>query len=215
MALILGIETSCDETAAAVYDTSSKRILSNSVFSQVALHEKYGGVVPEIASRSHLEKIGPIVHSALGETVAPARLSIDQIDHIAVTNKPGLAGALLIGICFAKGLAYAHNKKLIAVDHIEGHIFSSCIEDTVPFPHLCLVASGGHTSLFLVKGFGDYTQIGQTLDDAAGEAFDKVAKLVGLGYPGGPRIEALAREVAFQDFFFVSAWQKTCKHTEL
>lgn len=201
MALILGIETSCDETAAAVYDTVSKKVVSNSLFSQVALHEKYGGVVPEIASRSHLEKIGVIVRDALGDD-----FSIEQIDHIAVTNRPGLVGALLIGICFAKGLAYAYNKKLLTIDHLEGHIFSSALaldgsRRDVPFPHICLVASGGHTSLFFVKGYGDYLQIGQTLDDAAGEAFDKVAKLVGLGYPGGPQIEKLARDANFQDFF--------------
>jgi len=203
MALILGIETSCDETAAAVYDSAKKRLVSNSVFSQVALHENYGGVVPEIASRSHLEKIGFIVRKALDD----ASLSIAQIDYIAVTNKPGLAGALLIGLCFAKGLACAHEKKLIAVDHLEAHIFSSflnedgLVRDDIEFPHLCIVASGGHTALFLINDFGSYELLGQTLDDAVGEAFDKVAKLVGLGYPGGPRIEMFAKKAKFQDFF--------------
>ncbi|MBU1007908.1 tRNA (adenosine(37)-N6)-threonylcarbamoyltransferase complex transferase subunit TsaD [Candidatus Dependentiae bacterium] len=203
MALILGIETSCDETAAAIYDSSEKKLLSNVVFSQVALHEKYGGVVPEIASRSHLEKVGFIVRQSLSD----ASLSLPRLDYIAVTSKPGLAGALLVGLCFAKGLAYAHEKKLIAVDHLEAHIFSSflmddgSVKDDLKFPHICLVASGGHTSLYLVRGFGDYELIGQTLDDAAGEAFDKIAKLIGLGYPGGPRIEKFAQAVAFQDFF--------------
>lgn len=202
MSLILGIETSCDETAASVYDAKSKKIISNSVFSQVDLHEKYGGVVPEIASRSHLEKIGPIVQDALTD----AKISISDVDSIAVTNKPGLAGALLIGLSFAKGLAFSHNKTLVGVDHIEGHIFSSflnvdgSVRDDIEFPHICLVASGGHTSIFLVKDFGEYELLGRTLDDAAGEAFDKVAKLIGLGYPGGPRIEKLASQVDFQDF---------------
>lgn len=199
MSVILGIETSCDETAAAIFE---QRLLGNCVFSQISLHEKYGGVVPEIASRSHLEKIGPIVRAAL----ADAEKTIDDIDYIAVTNKPGLAGALLIGLSYAKGLAYAHNKKLIKVDHLEGHIFSSFLHDDgsvrsdIEFPHLSLVVSGGHTSIFLVKNFGEYETVGRTLDDAAGEAFDKVAKLLGLGYPGGPRIEKLARDVGFKDF---------------
>lgn len=201
MSIILGIETSCDETAAAVYDSEKRIVISSALFSQVLLHEKYGGVVPEIASRSHLEKIGLIVREAL------AGMHVNDIDYIAVTNKPGLVGALLIGLSFAKGLAFAHNKNLIGVDHIESHIFSSflssdgTVRDDIPFPHICLVASGGHTSLFFVKDFGSYTQIGQTLDDAAGEAFDKVAKLIELGYPGGPRIEALAKDVGYKDFF--------------
>lgn len=214
MAKILGIETSCDETAAAIYDSKTKKIVSNSVFSQISLHEKYGGVVPEIASRSHLEKIGIIVRQALDD----ANLTLSEVDHIAVTHKPGLAGALLIGLCFAKGVAWAHNKKLIAVDHLEGHIFSSFLDEQgnvrtdVLFPHICLVASGGHTSLFLVKDFGAYEVIGRTLDDAAGEAFDKVAKLVGLGYPGGPKIEQLAREVDFKDFY---QYPRTKKMTQI
>jgi N6-L-threonylcarbamoyladenine synthase len=195
MALILGIETSCDETAAAVMQ--GRELLSNCVFSQISLHAKYGGVVPEIASRSHLEKIGPIVRAALGD----AGVTIEEIDHIAVTNKPGLAGALLIGLSYAKGLCWAYDKKLIKVDHLEGHIFSPFIESSIEFPHIALVVSGGHTSLFFVEDFGKYNCIGRTLDDAAGEAFDKVAKLLGLGYPGGPRIEALAHEASFQDFY--------------
>jgi N6-L-threonylcarbamoyladenine synthase len=210
---ILGIESSCDETAASIYDIKSKKIISNTVFSQIDLHKKYGGVVPEIASRSHLEKIGLIVKDAL----ADANISISEIDSIAVTNKPGLAGALLIGLCFSKGLACVHNKKLISVDHIEAHIFSSfllddgLIRDDIPFPHFSLVASGGHTSLFSVKNFGDCELLGQTLDDAAGEAFDKVAKLIGLGYPGGPQIEKLANEVGFVDFFSYPRAKKMAK----
>lgn len=213
MALILGIETSCDETAASVYDSAKKRLLSSAVFSQVPLHEKYGGVVPEIASRSHLEKIGFIVQEALDT----AKVTLAEIDHIAVTNKPGLVGALLIGMCFAKGLAWANKKKLIGVDHLEGHIFSSFLDvngdvvQEIPFPHLCLTVSGGHTSLFLVKNFGEYELVGQTLDDAAGEVFDKVAKLVGLGYPGGPKIEMLAKAVDFKDFFTYPRSKKMAK----
>lgn len=204
---ILGIETSCDETAAAVYDAKSKKLCSNAVFSQISLHEKYGGVVPEIASRSHLEKIGLIVKEALES----ARVELDAIDCVAVTNKPGLAGALLIGMCFGKGVAWASKKKLIGVDHIEAHVFSSFLDNDVPFPHISLVASGGHTSLFYVKGFGEYEQIGQTLDDAAGEAFDKVAKLIGLGYPGGPKVEQMARQAKFQDFFSYPRTKKLTK----
>ncbi len=209
MGLILGIETSCDETAAAVYDSEKKVILSNEVFSQIKLHEKYGGVVPEIASRSHLEKIGFIVNRALSNININ---SIDSIDCVAVTNKPGLAGALLIGLGFAKGLAWANNKKLLGVDHMEAHVFSSfitgtnsnirdSIRDDIEFPHISLVVSGGHTSIYLVKDFGVYDLIGHTLDDAAGEAFDKVSKLIGLGYPGGPKIESFACKAKFFDFF--------------
>ena len=194
---ILGIETSCDETAAAVY-TSTQGVLSNVLFSQIELHRSFGGVVPEIASRSHLEKIGPIVQKALDS----AHMSLDAIDAIAITNKPGLPGSLLVGLCFAKALAWAKNKKLIGINHLEGHAFSACIEHSIPFPSLCLTASGGHTALYILHDFGQYTVIGHTLDDAAGEAFDKIAKLIGLPYPGGPVIEKLAREVDFQDFFF-------------
>lgn len=193
---ILGIETSCDETAAAVYATETG-LRSNVLFSQTELHKKFGGVVPEIASRAHIDKINGIVHEALNT----AQLTLKDIDAIAVTNKPGLPGSLLVGICFAKALAYALNKPIIGVNHIEGHVFSACIENSMPFPHLCLTASGGHTALFLVEDFGVYTTIGETLDDAAGEAFDKVAKLINLPYPGGPEIEKLAAQVNFEDFF--------------
>lgn len=203
MALILGIETSCDETGVAVYDTAQKKIISHNLFSQIDLHAQYGGVVPEIASRSQLEKIDIVTAHALQQ----AGVSIEQIDTIAVTSKPGLAGSLLIGVCFAKGLAWAHNKKIIGIDHLEGHVFSSCLDKdgsqipTVPFPHLCLSVSGGHTALYLVRDFGSYELIANTIDDAAGEAFDKVAKTMGLGYPGGRAIEQLAKEVNFEDFF--------------
>jgi N6-L-threonylcarbamoyladenine synthase len=203
MAYILGIETSCDETAAALFDSRKQHLLSSVVFSQVDLHEQYGGVVPEIASRSHLEKIGSIVQKGLQD----ASLDLDQIDSIAVTTKPGLVGSLLIGLSFAKGLAWAKGKNLIGIDHLEGHIFSpfismdGSIRSDIKFPHISFVVSGGHTGLYLVRDFGSYELLGRTLDDAAGEAFDKVAKLLGLGYPGGPVVERLASEVAFEDFF--------------
>jgi len=155
--ITLGIETSCDETAAAVYH-SSQGLLSSTLFSQIELHKNFGGVVPELASRSQLEKINPIVQQALQS----AQLTLDDIDVIAVTNKPGLPGSLLVGICFAKSLAWAKKKKLIGINHLEGHAFSASIEHTVPFPHLCLTASGGHTSLYLMKNFGDYDILGQT-----------------------------------------------------
>lgn len=193
---LLGIETSCDETAAAVYD-AEKGVLSNFLFSQIDLHKQYGGVVPEIASRSHIEKIKTIVEQAL----AHADCSLEDIDAIGVTHKPGLAGSLLVGLCFAKGLAYGASKKIIGVNHLEGHIYSACIEHTIPFPFLCLTASGGHTSLYYVTDFWTYELLGTTLDDAAGEAFDKISKLLELGYPGGPIIEKLAERVHFEDFF--------------
>src|SRR5579863_4177222 len=205
--ITLGIDTSCDETAAAVYH-STQGLLSSALYSQIELHKNFGGVVPELASRSQLEKINPIVASALER----ANITLDDVDVIAVTNKPGLPGSLLVGVCFAKALAWAplrssssegqaKSKKLIGINHLEGHAFSASIEHNVPFPHLCLTASGGHTSLYLMKNFGEYEILGQTQDDAAGEAFDKIAKLMHLPYPGGPVIEKLAREVNFQDFY--------------
>ncbi len=194
--VILAIESSCDETAASVYRCPDG-VLSNKLFSQVALHAQYGGVVPEIASRSHIEKINTIVQQALDS----ASVTLDDITTIAVTQRPGLPGSLLIGVCFAKALAGSLNKNIIGVNHLEGHAFSACIENDIPFPFICLTASGGHTALYYVKGFGDYEVIGQTTDDAAGEAFDKVAKLIGLPYPGGPVIEKLAERVNFKDFF--------------
>ena len=203
MKYILGIESSCDETAAAVYDLDSKRIIAHHLHSQATeMHEKYGGVVPEIASRSHLEKIDEIITYTLKQ----ANVSLQEIDTIAVTNKPGLAGSLLIGLCYAKGLAWASNKKFMGINHLEGHIFSSflredgSVNDQISFPYLCLSVSGGHTSLYIVKDFGVYHELGSTIDDAAGEAFDKIAKLMGYGYPGGPIIEKLARDAGFGDF---------------
>ncbi|MGE0009712.1 MAG: tRNA (adenosine(37)-N6)-threonylcarbamoyltransferase complex transferase subunit TsaD [Candidatus Babeliales bacterium] len=196
MALILGIETSCDEAACAVYD-SEKGMLSSVLHSQIEAQQLYGGVVPELASRMHLDKIDGIVKLALDT----AQVTLDDIDAIAVTNKPGLPGSLLVGLCFAKGMVWAKEKKLIGVNHLEGHAFSALIENKVPFPHLCLTASGGHTSLYEITDFGAYTVLGQTMDDAAGEAFDKIAKLLNIPYPGGPIIEKLAREVDFEDFF--------------
>lgn len=194
--IVLGIETSCDETAAAVY-SNQHGILSSKLFSQVALHSQFGGVIPEVASRSHIEKITHITQEALHA----AGKTLDDIDVIAVTNKPGLPGSLLIGVCFAKTVAWAKQKKIIGINHLEGHIFSACIEYTIPFPFLCLTASGGHTSLYIVRHLGDYQPLGQTADDAAGEAFDKIAKLLQLPYPGGPVIEKLAQQMHFQDFY--------------
>jgi N6-L-threonylcarbamoyladenine synthase len=196
-ASILGIESSCDETAAAVV-RSGERLLSNVVSSQIAVHQPYGGVVPELASREHLRAIVPIVRKALEESGE----TYESIDAIAVTQGPGLAGALLVGISYAKALAFALAKPLITVNHLEGHIHAVLLEERqkgnfeIEFPVLALVVSGGHTHLFLArqraKGWV-YENIGRTRDDAAGEAYDKVAKLLGLGYPGGPVIDALAR----------------------
>ncbi|MGD1997907.1 MAG: tRNA (adenosine(37)-N6)-threonylcarbamoyltransferase complex transferase subunit TsaD [Candidatus Dependentiae bacterium] len=202
MSLLLGIETSCDETAAAVYDTHAQRIVSHHLFSQIDLHKVYGGVVPEIASRSHLEKIQSIV----AHTLAEAGITSSDLSAVAVTSKPGLAGALLVGFSFAKATAWAHNIPFIPVNHLDGHVFSSHLNDDgsfnpLPYPHLALSVSGGHTALYRVTAFGEREEVGHTLDDAAGEAFDKVAKLIGLGYPGGPIIEKLATENEFRDVF--------------
>lgn len=193
---ILAIESSCDETAAAIFDTQ-KGVRSSVVFSQIDLHKAYGGVVPEVASRSHIEKLHLIVDEALKK----ADCTLDALTGIAVTNQPGLPGSLLIGLMFAKALAFALHKPIIGVNHIEGHVFSALIDKSAPFPQLCLTASGGHTSLYYVSDYGKFECISTTLDDAAGEAFDKVAKLIGLGYPGGPLIESLAVQVGFKDFF--------------
>lgn len=193
---ILGIESSCDETAAAVYD-SEKKLLSNELFSQIDLHKQYGGVIPEIASRAHLEKIVPIIDAALSK----ANCTFDDIDAIAVTTKPGLPGSLSVGTSFAKSIAWSSNKKIIGVNHLEGHVFSACIENDIEFPFLALTVSGGHSALYFVRGYGEYDLVCSTIDDAAGEAFDKVAKMMNLPYPGGPVIERLAESVGFQDFF--------------
>lgn len=188
--LILAIESSCDETAAAVV-RNGRDILSNVISSQIALHTLYGGVVPEIASRKHIEKIDQVIDQALKE----AKVSLEAIDAIGVTYGPGLVGALLVGVSEAKALAYAKNKPLVGVHHIEGHISANYIENkNLEPPFICLVVSGGHTHLVVVKDYGKYEVIGRTRDDAAGEAFDKVARAIGLGYPGGPKIDKLAKE---------------------
>jgi N6-L-threonylcarbamoyladenine synthase len=186
---VLAIETSCDDTGAAVL-LDGRKILSNVVSSQVSIHQKYGGVVPELASRRHIESIIPIVTEAL-ET---AKLTLGEIDGIAVTQGPGLVGSLLVGLSFAKSLSFATGLPLVGVNHVEAHLSAIFLEEKPPrFPFIGLVVSGGHTSLFRVDGFGKYRRLGQTRDDAAGEAFDKVAKLLGLGYPGGPIIDELSR----------------------
>lgn len=186
---ILGIDTSCDDTSAAVV-ADGELVRSNIVHSQIKLHHPYGGVVPELASREHIRNIVPVVDRALAE----ADVELKDLDGIAVTVGPGLIGSLLVGLYYAKGLAYVHQIPLIGVNHLEGHILSIFLEDDPPdFPFVALTVSGGHTSLYHVKGFGNYVQLGQTLDDAAGEAFDKVAKVLGLGYPGGIPIEKLSR----------------------
>jgi N6-L-threonylcarbamoyladenine synthase len=186
---LLAIETSCDETAAAVVE-DGRHILSNVVSTQTAIHAPYGGVVPELASRHHLENIGPVVSKAM----ADAGLGYTELDAVAVTHGPGLVGSLLVGVQVAKGIAYVHGKPLVPVHHIAGHIQAPFLGDAeVPLPALALVVSGGHTSLFEVPDVGRYLLLGKTRDDAAGEAFDKVAKLLGLGYPGGPVIDRLAR----------------------
>lgn len=187
---ILGIESSCDETAAAVVE-DGVRIRSSVVSSQVSTHAIYGGVVPELASRMHLEAIDPVINQAL----AQAGVSLDDIDGIAATQGPGLIGALLVGFSYAKALAWARNLPLAGVNHLEAHICSLQLLDNPPrFPFICLVVSGGHTNIYHVEEPGAFTLMGQTRDDAAGEAFDKVAKMMGLSYPGGPAIEALAKK---------------------
>ncbi len=187
--LILAIESSCDETAAAVVE-NGRNVLSNIISSQIEIHKEFGGVVPEVASRKHIENINDVVAQALTQ----AHVSAEDIDAVAVTYGPGLVGALLVGVNFAKGLAYAWNKPLIGVNHIEGHISANFIEDkSLEPPFVCLVASGGHTHLVYVKGHGEYEVLGKTRDDAAGEAFDKIARAIGLGYPGGPLIDKAAK----------------------
>jgi len=188
--LVLGIETSCDETAAAVVRDGCA-IVSSVIASQIKTHERFGGVVPELASREHLDKIVPVVEEALTR----ANVIKEDLDGIAVTIGPGLIGSLLVGVSYAKAMAYALNKPFVGVNHIEGHIYSVCFENPpVEHPALALIVSGGHTNLFFVPKAGEYKVVGRTRDDAAGEAFDKVAKLLGLGYPGGPIIEKLAEE---------------------
>jgi N6-L-threonylcarbamoyladenine synthase len=186
--MILAIESSCDETSAAVLDNSI--VLSNIISSQL-FHTNYGGVIPELASRAHLQSISAVVREAL----LAANINERQVEAIAVTTEPGLIGSLLVGSNFAKGLSLRLGIPIIPVHHIEGHLYSGCLEDsTVEFPFVALVVSGGHTSLFLVQSYNEYQVLGSTRDDAAGEAFDKVAKLLGLGYPGGPLVDSLAKE---------------------
>ena len=188
--LILAIESSCDETAASVVK-NGRCVLSNIISSQIAIHTLYGGVVPEIASRKHIEKINQVVEAALKE----ADVTLDDIDAIGVTYGPGLVGALLVGVAEAKAIAYAKKKPLVGVHHIEGHVSANYVEhpDLEP-PFLCEIISGGHTHLVIVKDYGSFEILGRTRDDAAGEAFDKVARAIGLGYPGGPKIDKLAKE---------------------
>ena len=188
--LILAIESSCDETAAS-FVKNGREILSNIISSQIALHTLYGGVVPEIASRKHIEKINQVIEEALKQ----AQVTLEDIDAVGVTYGPGLVGALLVGVAEAKAIAYAAKKPLVGVHHIEGHIAANYIEhpDLEP-PFLCLVVSGGHTHLVHVEDYGKFKIIGRTRDDAAGEAFDKVARAIGLGYPGGPKIDKVSRE---------------------
>lgn len=187
--LILALETSCDDTCAAVLDGA--RMLSNVISSQAAAHAQFGGVVPEVASRHHLELAAPVVEAALAE----AEVSLDEIDAVAVTAGPGLIGALLVGVSTAKAIAAPRRLPLIPVDHLQGHVAANFLEpEPLAPPFLCLVASGGHTLLAGVRDHSGYELLGQTLDDAAGEAFDKVARMLGLGYPGGPALEKLARE---------------------
>ena len=187
--IVLGLESSCDETAAALVE-DGRRVLADVVASQHDVHARYGGVVPELASRAHVQHVVPVVQGAL----AAARLPLSAIDGIAVTNQPGLVGALLVGLQTAKALAWVTGKPLVGVHHLEGHLSAVFLEpDPPPMPHLALIVSGGHTSIVRVDGHGEITELGATRDDAAGEAFDKGAKLLGLGYPGGQVIDQLAR----------------------
>ena len=187
---ILAIESSCDETAAAVVK-DGRQVISNIISSQINLHTKYGGVVPELASRKHIEKINPVITEAL----SGAGMTIQDVDAVAVTCGPGLVGSLLVGVGAAKAVAFAAGKPLIGVHHIEGHVAANyiCHPDLEP-PFLCLIVSGGHTHIVVVEDYGTYRIIGRTHDDAAGEAFDKIARAIGLGYPGGPKLDKLAKQ---------------------
>lgn len=185
---ILGIESSCDETAAAVVK-NGREVLSNIISSQIVIHRKFGGVVPEIASRKHIENVMPVIDEALSQ----AQVTMEDIDAVAVTYGPGLVGALLVGLSAAKSLAWATDKPLIGVNHLEGHVFANFLADSeLEPPFMALVVSGGHTALLKVTGYNTFEMLGQTRDDAAGEAFDKIARVMGLPYPGGPEIENLA-----------------------
>jgi len=192
---VLGIETSCDETAVAIVEASAGsdpvgRILANVIYSQLTEHRRFGGVVPEIAARAHLERIDGLLADALTE----AKLELGELDGIAATGGPGLIGGVMVGVMTAKALAFAHDKPFLAVNHLEGHALSVRLTEDVAFPYLLLLVSGGHCQLLTVRGPGDFTRLGTTIDDAVGECFDKTAKLLGLGFPGGPAIERLARD---------------------
>ena len=204
MPRILGVETSCDETAAAVVE-DRERVLSNVVASQIDVHRDYGGVVPELAARHHVEAIGVVLTQALEQ----AGIDLDGIDAVAVTQGPGLIGSLLVGVCAAKALAWQRGLPLLAINHLEGHVRSAFLEHPqIPFPAIALVVSGGHTALYLCPQEGVYHRLARTRDDAAGEAFDKVAKLLGLGYPGGPVIERLSRDADDRAYRFPLAQMK-------
>lgn len=193
---ILGIETSCDETGVAIYD-EDKGLIANQLYTQIALHADYGGVVPELASRDHIRKTAPLIKTALAE----ANLTADQIDGIAYTSGPGLVGALLVGATIARSLAYAWNVPAIGVHHMEGHLLAPMLDENRPhFPFIALLVSGGHTQLVRVDGVGKYEVIGESIDDAAGEAFDKTAKLLGLDYPGGAALSRLAEKGSKESF---------------
>jgi N6-L-threonylcarbamoyladenine synthase len=201
--LALGIETSCDETAVGIVE-DGKKMLANVIASQAAVHARYGGVVPEVASRHHLEAMVPVVKAALNE----ARVQPKDLDCIAVTSGPGLAGALLVGLNCAKALAYAWDKPLLGINHLEGHIYANWLDIESPpvLPAVVLIVSGGHSELVLARDYGDYTLFGRTRDDAAGEAFDKAARVLGLGFPGGPAIERSAREAGPKPPRLPRAW---------
>jgi len=199
--IVLGIESSCDETAAAVVK-DGKVILSNVVASQNEVHKKYGGVVPELAARHHLQNITPVINAALDQ----AKTNLCELDGIAVTQGPGLVGSLLVGLSVAKAIAYTLQLPLVGVNHVEGHIAAAFLEYDIAYPFLALVVSGGHTSLFEARSFGEYILLGQTRDDAAGEAFDKVAKFLKLGYPGGIVIERLAKNADNKAVAFPRPW---------
>ncbi len=184
--IILGIETSCDETSVAVLK-DGKEVLSNNISSQIDIHKEYGGVVPEIASRHHIKNIATI----LEESLEQANITMEDVDYIAVTYAPGLIGALLVGISFAKGLAYGHNKPLIPVHHIKAHIYGNFVEHDIELPCIALVVSGGHTNIVYIDKNHNFTNLGATLDDAVGESYDKVARVMGIGYPGGPIVDKL------------------------
>ncbi|WP_119343187.1 tRNA (adenosine(37)-N6)-threonylcarbamoyltransferase complex transferase subunit TsaD [Facilibium subflavum] len=190
--IVLGIETSCDETGVAIYDGKNGRLLSNALYSQIDLHAQYGGVVPELASRDHVAKLKPLVYEALAE----AKITLKEIDAIAYTAMPGLVGALMVGAAFAKALAYMLDIPSVAIHHMEGHLLAPLLSEgeKPDYPYVALLVSGGHTQLIEVDGFGQYKLLGESIDDAAGEAFDKTAKLLGLPYPGGPHLAKLAEK---------------------